>query len=317
MLPISVLMAVHNGSGHVHAAIDSILRQTFNDFEFIIVDDGSTDDTKEIIKRYQDVDHRIRLISVAHAGQTRALNVGLIQCQGRYIARQDADDVSLPRRLSVQHQWIDSCEENVLVGCRARYFDNSKEVLRLFREPPTNQKVVRRHLTYKNVFLHTSLMFRRIVSSRPVFYDDRIRYSQDFDLVTRISKEGQIRLLREKYVTVQLTGARVSRNWLDQQKDHARVIALTRRYPELDYLRDISITSISQYLTNLTSDQRYSAMIQFLSFIYGRCGFYEMIKSYDKNLCRLIYKNMDIVVVRLLGNLVKESVSKLPVKHSV
>ena len=72
MLPISVLMAVYNGSSHVHAAIDSILRQTFEDFEFIIVDDGSTDNTKEIIKRYQDMDHRIRLISVTHVGQTRA-----------------------------------------------------------------------------------------------------------------------------------------------------------------------------------------------------------------------------------------------------
>jgi len=317
MLPISVLMAVHNGSGHVHVAIDSILSQTFEDFEFIIVDDGSTDDTKEIIERYKNVDHRIRLISIAHTGQTHALNVGLAQCQGQYIVRQDADDESFPSRLISQYQWIDSCEHNVLVGCRARYFDYSKEVSRLFREPPTNQKVVRRHLKYKNVFVHTSLMFRRVVSSRQVFYDDRLRYAQDFDLVTRISQEGQINVLREKHVTVQLGGARVSRNWLYQQKENAIVIALTRKYPELDYLRDISFSRISQNLTNLADDRRYSAMVLFLDFVYGRSGFYKIIKSYDKNSCQLIFKNIDIVAIRLLANLVKYGFSKWSLKHSV
>ena len=96
---VSVVMSVHNGSHYLHEAVESILNQTFTDFEFITIDDFSTDSSWEILTKYADQDQRIKLFkNEENLGLTKSLNKGLKLAQGDYIARQDADDVSLPER---------------------------------------------------------------------------------------------------------------------------------------------------------------------------------------------------------------------------
>ena len=109
---ISVLMPVWNGEEYLRESIDSILGQTFSNFEFIVIDDGSTDSTPEILRSYQDP--RLRIFRLEHAGIVSALNFGVDQAQTGWIARQDADDVSDPRRLEFQWREVNACPDATL-----------------------------------------------------------------------------------------------------------------------------------------------------------------------------------------------------------
>src|SRR5687768_3609783 len=113
-VPVTVLMPVYKGERHIAEAIDSVLAQTFRDFELLIVNDGSTDGTAAIVKAYND--QRIVLLSRPNGGVSAALNTGLEQARGEYIARFDADDVCYPHRLQVQYDFLRSHPDYVMVG---------------------------------------------------------------------------------------------------------------------------------------------------------------------------------------------------------
>src|SRR5678816_4165512 len=104
---VSIVMPVYNAAAYLAEAVDSILAQTFRDFQFVIVNDGSTDRSTAILERYAHRDQRIKLISRPNTGIVGALNDGLAEATGDYIARMDADDVSTPNRLAVQVDYLD------------------------------------------------------------------------------------------------------------------------------------------------------------------------------------------------------------------
>src|SRR3989344_5781814 len=117
---ISVLMPAYNARKYIGEAIESILNQTFKDFEFIIINDCSTDKTKKIIEEYANKDARIKLINNAtNLGLTKSLNIGLKEARGEYVARLDADDVALPERLEKQYEFMEKNKETTLVGAWA------------------------------------------------------------------------------------------------------------------------------------------------------------------------------------------------------
>ena len=113
---VSVLMSCYNASRWLHEAIDSVLTQTFENFEFVLVDDGSTDDTWNIIQSYRDRDERIVPISKKNTGLPDSLNVGIAKARGAWIARLDADDVCEPTRLEEQVKFVSKHPEVVLLG---------------------------------------------------------------------------------------------------------------------------------------------------------------------------------------------------------
>ena len=121
---VSVVMCVHNGERYLYEALESVLNQTFEDFEFIIVDDASADNTPAILKEYAAQDGRIRLMRNAHnLGLTRSLNKALRLAKGEYIARQDADDISLPQRLEKQVEFLNSNSRTAVVGSWTEVID--------------------------------------------------------------------------------------------------------------------------------------------------------------------------------------------------
>lgn len=123
----TVLMPAYNAAPFLRQAVDSVLAQTFTDFEFLIVNDGSTDDTGAILESYNDP--RIRIHHQENKGVIGALNAGLLLARGRYIARFDADDVCYPQRLQVQHDYLISHPECVLLGSAADYIDEHGEFI--------------------------------------------------------------------------------------------------------------------------------------------------------------------------------------------
>lgn len=187
---ISVVMSVYNGEKYLREAIESILRQTFTDFEFIIVNDGSTDSSLEIIQSYPD--ERIRLINnEKNIGLTKSLNKALKLAGGEYIARQDADDISLPNRFEEQMKYFEEHPETALLGTSFYRIGRDGEVIgkRIALANPDNK------LRQENQFMHGSVMFRKEVIDNLGGYNELIRYSQDYELWLRIAKHYQTRNL--------------------------------------------------------------------------------------------------------------------------
>jgi len=198
---VTVLMCVYNAERYLRQAIESILNQTFCDFEFLIVNDGSTDGSRHIIRSYDDP--RIRCIdNAANIGLTRSLNRGLASSRGGLIARQDADDVSHPLRLERQMAFMDAHAEVALLGTQARLIDKNGRFIAcdsICR--PQSELGVRWSLLFGNPFVHSSVMFRREeIWDHLDGYNESFRFNQDFELWSRVLVQCRARNLPETLV---------------------------------------------------------------------------------------------------------------------
>ncbi len=178
-------MPVFNGEMYLREAIDSILDQTLTEFEFIIINDGSTDRSAEILDAY--ADPRLKIIhNHSNMGVSLSLNKGLDLAFGEYVARMDCDDISLPERLAKQVAFMDSHPEIAACGTWVKMIDSAGQVTRS-RPTPTGKDF---ELNYwrLNPIIHPSVMIR-VSQLGELRYDDRIRYAQDFDLWFRIKSK--------------------------------------------------------------------------------------------------------------------------------
>ncbi len=179
---ISVVMAVHNGLPYLYTAVESILKQSFGDFEFIIIDDASYDGSLEILHSYQD--KRILLLKNARQnGLSKSLNRGLATARGKYIARMDHDDISLPQRLQTQKGFLDSHSEIDVVGSWAKTIEGNSEMI---WTPVANDEEIRSELIFNPSLVHSSVMFRRKAKLR---YDPDVARAQDYDLWCRAAEK--------------------------------------------------------------------------------------------------------------------------------
>ncbi|MEO1350628.1 MAG: glycosyltransferase [Cyanobacteria bacterium J06635_15] len=215
---VSIIMTVYNGSPYLEESVKSVLIQSFNDFEFIIIDDCSTDNSWDLLSNYAISDRRIRLLrNRQNMGLTKSLNRGLHLAQGKYIARQDADDVSLPTRFEKQIAWLESHPETVLI---------SSEIQRI--KPNGNfGKVTARacpadflpwHLIFHNhLGGHSQVMFHR----QPVLdlggYNEAYRYSQDYELWCRLAQVGKLAVLPEALLNQRFHTGSISANKQSEQ----------------------------------------------------------------------------------------------------
>ncbi len=189
---VTVLMSVYNGQYFLANAIQSILDQSYVDFEFLIIDDGSTEPLDHILRRYKD--NRIVIRRQKNLGLTRSLNKGLSMARGAYIARMDADDVSLPNRLETQVHELDSDGGLDLVGC---YFDIVDGEGRLIERKELITDPVYRlwRLQFHNNYGHGTVMLRKKSVLDAGSYDENLSYAQDYDLWSRISTRNNTRII--------------------------------------------------------------------------------------------------------------------------
>lgn len=187
MPSVTVLMPVYNGERYLRAAVESILAQTHHDFEFLIMNDGSTDRSREIVISYGDP--RIRVIdNETNLGLTRTLNKGLRLASHGLIARQDADDLSCPDRLEKQIAFLLENPDVVLVGTQGVIIDQDGKPRSQLLDRGCRHDSIRWDLLFDNGFTHTSVMFRKdIVVDEFKGYDESFAYCQDYDLWSRIS----------------------------------------------------------------------------------------------------------------------------------
>jgi len=183
---VTVLMSVYNGEKYLREAIDSILAQTFKNFEFLIVNDGSTDKTAEILKSYKD--SRIKIISnEKNIGLTKSLNKGLKAAKGNYIARQDADDVSMPERLEKEVEFLEQNRNVGLVGTDYLFINEKGKVVHIVK-CLNGSRELKEKLLEGNQFGHGSVMLRRECIDEVGTYREEFKFAQDYDFYLRIAE---------------------------------------------------------------------------------------------------------------------------------
>lgn len=191
MTAISCVLPVFNGATYLEEAIQSVLRQTFSDFELVIIDDGSTDLTPEIIAEAATRDRRVVSLRQDNAGIVAALNAGLRVAKGRYIARMDADDICLPNRFAFQAAYLDEHPACVLVGGLAQAFSSS-EPLGTHSGGRHRQTDLKCFPPKVAVSIHPLIMIRRATMERLGGYRNLFPHAEDYDLYLRLVPFGSI-----------------------------------------------------------------------------------------------------------------------------
>jgi hypothetical protein len=217
MPELTVVMAVFNGERFLPAALDSIMGQSMRDFELIIVNDGSTDGSAEILDEYARRSGRIQVVHERHAGTSAAVNLGCARVRTPYIARMDADDVSLPDRVARQLRFLRGCPQVALLGGGAEFINGSGEVL--FRvDVPTRHEEIAAMLPERNVFVHSAVVMRRdaflaVGGYRRAFSG----LTEDYDLWLRIAEQYEVANLAEVIVRYRVHRGQVTTTRLREQ----------------------------------------------------------------------------------------------------
>ena len=212
---ISVVMPVYNGEHYLREAIDSILDQTFTDFEFIIIDDGSTDRSAKIIRGYNDA--RIRFVRQDNAGLPAALNKGIELSSGKYIARMDADDISYPERLFIQFNYLRRNPDVVVLGGAAILMDEGgNDICKMI--PPISGVDIKNKLP-ETPFIHPSVVFLKQCFFEAGRYPESLKYApEDAALFNKMSKLGVFANIPQPLIGYRLTPQSLSlRNGLNKK----------------------------------------------------------------------------------------------------
>jgi glycosyltransferase involved in cell wall biosynthesis len=207
---ISVVMPVYNARRYVARAVESILAQKFTDFEFVIIDDGSTDGSTDVLRRYAARDSRVRLVSRPNTGLVLALNEGLALARGRFIARMDADDISLPDRFEHQLSAFRGNDRLMAVGGSFILIDAAGRRLTRFPQPTDNSTIQQLLVSGHCPLSHPTVLMRREAVLSLGGYDPVHATAEDLDLWLRLGEIGELANVPEIVLEYRVHGASAS-----------------------------------------------------------------------------------------------------------
>lgn len=208
---ISVILPAYNAEIYLREAVQSVLDQSFTDFELIILNDGSTDGTAELLESFDDA--RIRIIHQENIGLALTLNKGISLSRGEFIARQDADDISLPERFARQIDYLVSHKSCGLLGTGSIILDDRQLTTRRHQHPTSNGKL-QMNLLFDSFFVHSSVMLRRSALDEVGVYptDPERNPPEDFDLWLRLARKFEVANLSEPLVMYREVPGSISRS---------------------------------------------------------------------------------------------------------
>ena len=224
-------MPVWNGASHLRESIDSILAQTERNFEFLIIDDGSTDDTVAIIESYQDA--RIRLIQQEHEGIVVALNRGVAESRADWIARMDADDIAYPQRLDLQLRALKKNPSAILCYSDIKIFgeDANRQGIRRL---PSSVAMLKAYLCYSSPFVHPTVVFSKQAFDAVGGYLHEERHAEDFGLWGRLISQGEFVGVRKPLLNFRIHLESISKQKADTQRQVANHISAIHCHKFLD-----------------------------------------------------------------------------------
>jgi glycosyltransferase involved in cell wall biosynthesis len=233
---ISVVMPVYNGERYLREAVESVLDQSFSDFEFVIINDASTDKTGEMLSEFARQDERIVILqNEENLGLTGSLNKGIDRARGEYIARQDADDISLPERFKKQVALLDSNPEVVLVSCNIEKINAEGNPLGIMKRSCSDNLVAWYLLFYNRLAGHSQVMFRRKTFNMLGGYSKKYPYCEDYELWCRMTGVGTVTILPEVLL---------------QQRFHATSVSVMKQAEQKQDVLNLARWNIKQ-LSNL------------------------------------------------------------------
>lgn len=259
---VSVLMPVYNGGEYLSTAIDSILNQTYTDFEFLIIDDGSTDNSLSIIKQYQQKDDRIRIIvNDTNKGLVYSLNTGFDQARGKYIARMDADDISVPNRFQMQVDFMEQHPHISVLGTQIKIIGNSYIPRR-----PTDHFDIKTEMLYWNNIAHPTVFIRKkdLVDKKLVFRKDYFP-AEDYKLwIDAIESGLKLASLHQVGLEYRIHETQISSSQTPIQ--HKLTRQIEREYAQSLFGKDINEEDIAV----LTREKIYTLPISSVRKVFNR-----------------------------------------------
>ena len=228
---VSVLMPVYNAERYLAKALNSILNQTFTDFEVVVINDGSTDSSERILLQFEHLDHRIRLFSRPNLGLVDTLNEGLEYVKGQYIARIDADDIALPTLFEKQVVFLDSHKDYVAVGELVLMIDQDDDPIRVTNQNSDHEEIDRMHLMGFGAFPHSGSMIRREAIQQIGGYRKQFNHAEDIDLWLRLAEVGRLQNLPEVLLKYRL---------------HPKSIGHTRRKEQIEATRKLILDACNR-----------------------------------------------------------------------
>jgi glycosyltransferase involved in cell wall biosynthesis len=214
---VSVVMPVYNSAKYLPVAIESILNQTYKNFEFIIIDDGSTDASLKMIKDYARKDRCIRVKqNSSNLGICRTLNYGISLAKGRYIARMDGDDWSYPERLSKQVAFMKKHPDVVICGGGVEVSDEKLKLIKV-RSYPLSDRTARKNILKINPFAHPVTMYKREIFLKAGWYNERLFTVEDYDLYFRLGDFGKFANLPDTLLKLRISDNSISRSNIARQ----------------------------------------------------------------------------------------------------
>ena len=278
-------MSVYNREKYLCEAIESVLNQTFKDFEFIIIDDASTDGTSRLLKEYSKIDNRIILISnKKNLGLTESLDKGMRSARGEYIARMDADDICHPLRFEKQVKFLDERQDIALVGTRFNIIDeNGVRINKINRSSifPLDNETIHKTLLQYSCFCHPSIMFRKksalsVGGFRPVL---NTKYAQDYDFFLRLSESYSLYNLPEALIDYRLHKQQIRCKQLYKQHKDADIIrdeAIKRRLKKGELIDADLVRPLSWWQCVTGSPRSLGAKYLYLTQEYKTLGYHDI-----------------------------------------
>jgi glycosyltransferase involved in cell wall biosynthesis len=231
---ITVLMPAYNAARFIAPAVESVLCQGFTDFELLVVDDGSTDDTVAVVQSFTDA--RIRLLQLPHRGIAAALNAGLQEAKGKYIARFDADDICYPKRLQVQYDFLNAHPDYFICGCAADYITEEGEYVFTYQPPGFLYKDLLLLYKTKCPFIHSGVMYVKVAVLQAGGYNEHAHAFEDHLLWAQLLDTAKGCNIKEVLLQVRLNpqSVTIDERWRPQRfiEIKSRAIATKQISPE-------------------------------------------------------------------------------------
>jgi len=246
---VSVVMSVYNSKKYLRQAIDSILQQTFNNFEFIIINDGSTDNSLELIK--SNTDDRIILINQENQGIAVSLNNGIKIAKGKYIARMDADDISHKNRLKTQTNFLNENPDVIVVGSNADVIDKDGDFVYLTKNALDNN-TLKKSLPLSTPFIHPSVMFRREIFFKAGMYPN-IPIAQDVLLFSKMVTYGSFANLHDPLIKYRISPSSSSRRSKETRNRLKQTILYYNKYHKLEQNH---VNKLNESLHDINDNQK-------------------------------------------------------------